>query len=212
MIVKLKKGENTALPPDLSVVAMGLGWGNTQKPHADGKSTTGVLGAAMNMFNRARDAVADATRQPVDLDASALVFDREGNVRDTVWFRHLTSRDGVIRHSGDDRVGGDKGGDNETITLDLSKLDQDITAIIFTVNSYSGENFADVGMAFCRLRDMKAGGKEVVYYDLTELGDNTAMIMAKLYRHNGEWKFKAIGELGHGRTVEDLKALAKRHL
>ena len=76
-------------------------------------------------------------------------------------------------------------------------------ALVFTVNCFTGQDFSKVENAFCRIVD-QSNGKELARYDLSIQGSHSAQIMAKVYRHNGEWKMHAIGENGRGRTFQDL--------
>jgi tellurium resistance protein TerZ len=148
--------------------------------------------------------------QPVDLDASAVLFDESNRPVDVVWFRQLKSKDGSIVHTGDNRTGaGD--GDDEQIVVDLRSVPPTVKSLVFTVNSFTGQNFSTVENAFCRIFDT-SNGKEIARYDLSVQGSHTAQIMAKLYRHNGEWKMHAIGENGSGRTFDDLMPLITPHL
>jgi tellurium resistance protein TerZ len=86
-----------------------------------------------------------------------------------------------------------------------------VKSLVFTVNSFTGQNFSTVQNAFCRIFDTNSN-KEIARYDLSVQGSHTAQIMAKLYRHNGEWKMHAIGENGSGRTFDDLMPLIVPHL
>jgi tellurium resistance protein TerZ len=138
------------------------------------------------------------------------MFDDANRPVDVVWFRQLKSRDGSITHTGDNRTGaGD--GDDEQIIVDLRTVPPNVKSLVFTVNSFTGQNFSSVQNAFCRLFDTNSG-KEIARYDLSVQGSHTAQIMAKLYRHNGEWKMHAIGENGTGRTFDDLMPLIVPHL
>jgi tellurium resistance protein TerZ len=138
------------------------------------------------------------------------MFDDANRPVDVVWFRQLKSRDGSITHTGDNRTGaGD--GDDEQIIVDLRTVPASVKSLVFTVNSFTGQNFSTVQNAFCRLFDTNSG-KEIARYDLSVQGSHTAQIMAKLYRHNGEWKMHAIGENGTGRTFDDLMPLIVSHL
>lgn len=200
MGINLQKGQRISLEKEagrsLDRVVMGLGWGMKQV------QSKGFLGFG------------GGTRQEaVDLDASCLLFDTSGNLADTVWFRQLESHCGSIRHSGDDRSGGgEAGADNERITMDLSRVPPAIGTLIFTVNSFSGESFAGIPNAFCRLVD-DATGSEIARFDLSlEGGSHTGLIMTKLYRHNNEWKMQAIGESAEGRTFHDLLPALRPYL
>ena len=84
-------------------------------------------------------------------------------------------------------------------------------SLVFTVNSFTGQNFSKVENAYCRLINASTG-VEVARYALSGQGPHTAQIMAKLYRHGGEWKMHAIGENGSGRTFDDLMPLITPHL
>jgi len=193
MAVNLQKGQKISLEKEaggaLSRVTMGLGW--------DVAKSGGFFGFG-------------AKSQAVDLDASVVMFDEANRPVDVVWFRQLKSRDGSITHTGDNRTGaGD--GDDEQIIVDLRTVPASVKSLVFTVNSFTGQNFSTVQNAFCRLFDTNSG-KEIARYDLSVQGSHTAQIMAKLYRHNGEWKMHAIGENGTGRTFDDLMPLIVPHL
>lgn len=138
----------------------------------------------------------------VDLDASCATFDKNKNLLEQVYFGNKSSSDGAIKHSGDNLTGaGD--GDDEQIVVDLARVGADVQSIVFTVTSYQGQKFDLVDNAFVRIVDAATQG-EVCKYNLSDKRPNTAMIMAKLYRHNGEWKVAALGEAADGRTIGNL--------
>lgn len=191
MAVSLTKGQRLSLSKasstPLTTVNMGLGWDAKKK-------LFGLLGGS------------------IDLDASCLEFDGQGNMVDAVWFQQLQSRDGAVRHSGDNLTGsGD--GDDETIQVALDRLPATVQSLVFTVNSFSGQSFKDVQNAYCRLVDAN-NNQELARYTLTETGDYTAQIMARLYRHEGEWKLHAIGEVipGRAKTFHEMAPVIKQHL
>jgi len=194
MSVNLQKGQKISLDKEagggLSRVTMGLGW--------DAIKSKGFFG-----FGGGKS---DA----VDLDASVVMFDESNKPVDVIWFRQLKSKDGSIVHTGDNRTGaGD--GDDEQITVDLSAVPASVKALVFTVNSFTGQTFATVENAYCRL--INAGNQqEVARFNLSVTGSHSAQIMAKLYRHGGEWKMHAIGENGNGRTFDDLMPQISVHL
>jgi tellurium resistance protein TerZ len=193
MAVNLQKGQKISLEKEaggsLGKVTMGLGW--------DAIKTGGVFGFGAKTIS-------------VDLDASCILFGEDGRPLDYVWFRQLKSRDGSIVHTGDNRTGAGEG-DDEQIIVDLSRVPANVKSLVFTVNSFTGQNFSQVENAYCRI--VNAGnGQEVARYDLSVQGPHTAQIMAKLYRHGGEWKMHAIGENGSGRTFEDLLPAVTPHL
>lgn len=170
----LTKGNNLSLTksdPGLNKVHIGLGW--------DPRTTTG-----------------DA----FDLDASALLVGADGKVRsgaDFIFYNQPATADGSVVHKGDNRSGeGD--GDDEAIAVDLSALAADISRIVFVVSIDQAEtrrqNFGQVRSAYCRVVNQETDS-EIVRYDLSEdAAPETCMIFSELYRHNGEWKFKAVGQ------------------
>lgn len=200
MAINLQKGQRISLEKEagrsLSQVVMGLGWGMKQV------QTRGFLGFG-----------AGTRQEAVDLDASCLLFDASGNLVDTVWFRQLKSQCGSVQHSGDDRSGGgDASAENERISIDLTRLPATIQSLIFTVNSFSGEGFAGIPSALCRLVD-GASHSEIARFDLSlEGGNYTGLIMTKLYRHANEWKLQAIGEHASGRTFHELLPAIRPYL
>lgn len=134
-----------------------------------------------------------------DADASAFALDQDGKVitdKHFVYYGNLASPDNCIVHSGDNLTGkGD--GDDERITVDFSKVPDTVQEIVIVVNIYQGaernQNFGKVKNAFIRICETSM--TEIMRYDLSEDASvATAMIFGKLYRHNGEWKFQAIGE------------------
>jgi tellurium resistance protein TerZ len=193
MSVNLQKGQKISLEKEaggaLSRVIMGLGWDAIKKK--------GLFGFG-------------AKSESVDLDASCILFDESNRPVDYVWFRQLKSKDGSVVHTGDNRTGAGEG-DDEQIIVDLPRVPPNVKALVFTVNSFTGQNFSQVENAYCRILNA-ADQKEVARYDLSVQGNHTAQIMAKLYRHGGEWKMHAIGENGSGRTFEDLLPLITPHL
>jgi tellurium resistance protein TerD len=172
--VSLSKGGNvslTKMAPGLTAVSVGLGW--------DLRTTTGT---------------------DFDLDASALLCGADGKVIDDahfVFFNNLTSPDGSVEHTGDNLTGEGEG-DDEVIHVNLSGASEQIQKVVFPVSIYEGgargQSFGQVSNAFIRVVD-RSNGTELARYDLTEdASTETAMIFGELYRNNGEWKFRAVGQ------------------
>jgi tellurium resistance protein TerD len=172
--VSLSKGGNVSLSkeaPDMRTMRIGLGW--------DMRVTDGSA---------------------FDLDASVFVLGEDGKVRknsDFVFFNNLTGGDGAVVHQGDNLTGEGEG-DDEVILVTLDKLPANVARISFAATIYEADqrrqNFGMVQNAFIRVVNGD-GGKEVARYDLSEdASTETAMIFGELYRHGGEWKFKAIGQ------------------
>ncbi|MEG2885468.1 MAG: TerD family protein, partial [Acinetobacter sp.] len=138
----------------------------------------------------------------IDLDASAIMFDENNKALDSIWFGQLQSRDGSIKHSGDNRTG-DGDGDDESIHVDLTKVPAQVKSIVFTISSFRGQTFEKVENAFCRVVDATTN-VEIAKYNLSAKGNYTALIIAKVYRHNGAWKMSALGETCNGKTIQDM--------
>lgn len=174
MAISLSKGGNISLSkesPGIKQIRIGLGW--------DPRVTTGT---------------------DFDLDASVFLVNSEGKCRsdkDFVFYNNLKSSDGSVEHTGDNTTGeGD--GDDEVIKVDLSKVPADVDRVAVTVTIHDsaarGQNFGQVDNAFARVIN-EDNNQEVVRYDLSEdYSVEDAMIFCELYRHNDEWKFRAIGQ------------------
>ena len=174
MAISLTKGGNVNLSkeaPNLTNIAVGLGW--------NPRATDG---------------------QAFDLDAVAFLVNESGKVRadaDFIFFNNLKSSDGAVEHTGDNRTGeGD--GDDEVIKVDLTKVPADVSKVVFCAVIYDGQarnqNFGQVANAYIRIVNTQSGA-EVARYDLSEdSSTETAMIFGELYKNNGEWKFRAVGQ------------------
>ena len=174
MAISLTKGGNVNLSkeaPGLSNITVGLGW--------DPRATDG---------------------QEFDLDAIAFLLNEAGKVRndqDFIFFNNLKSGDGSVEHTGDNRTGEGEG-DDEKIKINLSTIPADVNKVAICAIIYEGQarnqNFGQVGDAFIRVVNDN-GNSEIARYDLSEdSSTETAMIFGELYRHNGDWKFRAVGQ------------------
>ncbi|WP_289047447.1 TerD family protein [uncultured Psychrobacter sp.] len=201
MAVSLQKGQKISLSKEaggeLTQVKLGLGWDVFQGQQ---EKKGGFLG---KLFGGGTDG------DSIDLDASCIMFDANKQAVDAIWFSQLKSKDGSIVHTGDNRTG-DGDGDDEVINVDLSKVPANVVSLVFTVNSFTGQTFETVENAFCRIVNAN-NNQEVARYNLSAQGGHTAMIMAKVYRHNNEWKMHAIGETASGRTFHDLMPAMTPH-
>ena len=193
MAVNLQKGQKISLDKEagfpLTRIVMGLAWDAIKK-----KGLFGFGGGQIE----------------VDLDASCVLFGENKQVMDTIWFRQLHSLDGSITHTGDNRTG-DGDGDDEQIIVELARVPANVTSLVFVVNSFTGQNFSQIDNATCRILDGRSQ-QEVARYNLSCQGSHTAQIMAKVYRHNTEWKMHAIGENCSGRTFQELIPYMLPHL
>jgi len=183
MSISLSKGGNISLSkesPGIKQIRIGLGW--------DPRVTTG---------------------KDFDLDASVFLVNSEGKCRsdkDFIFYNNLKSSEGSVEHTGDNTTGeGD--GDDEVIKVDLSKVPADVDKVAVAVTIHDsaarGQNFGQVDNAFARVIN-EDNNQEVVRYDLSEdYSVEDAMIFCELYRHNNEWKFRAIGQ-GFSGGLADL--------
>jgi stress response protein SCP2 len=142
----------------------------------------------------------------VDLDASVIAFNSAGRDLKKVWFLRTSAYRGALKHSGDNLTGAGEG-DDEVIRVDLEKLPDEVTALVFTVNSYSGQDFTQVSRAFCRL--LGPDGAELVRFDLTGSERSKGVLMAVMTRSVHGWSMTALGEFHDGRTVKAMVAPAR---
>ena len=174
MALSLQKGGNISLSkedPSLKKILIGLGW--------DERATSG---------------------SDFDLDASLFMVGSDGKVRDDsdfIFYGQLQSKDGSVVHTGDNLTGEGEG-DDEAIKVDLEKVPKDIQKLVVTVTIYDAQkrkqNFGMVENAFIRVVNNEVHN-EIVRYDLTEdYSTETALEFGEVYRHNGEWKFRAVGQ------------------
>ncbi|MFJ2772906.1 TerD family protein [Streptomyces sp. NPDC087300] len=139
----------------------------------------------------------------IDLDASVIAYGPQRNHVDSCYFGKLSIVNGAIKHSGDNLTG-EGGGDDEVIVVDLGRIPQEVTGLVFTVNSFSGQKFTEVAKAYCRLIDA-ATGEELVRFDLTNAEAQTGVMMAKLIKQfTGEWEMTAMGQFVKSRTVRGM--------
>lgn len=139
----------------------------------------------------------------IDLDASVIAYGPQRNHLDSCYFGKLTILNGSVKHSGDNLTG-EGGGDDEVIVVDLGRVPQEASGLVFTVNSFSGQKFTEVAKAYCRLVDAETD-EELVRFDLTGAEPQTGVLMAKLIKqYSGEWEMTAIGEFVKGRTVRSM--------
>jgi tellurium resistance protein TerD len=175
MSISLGKGGNISLSkeePGLTKIYIGLGW--------DARATDGA---------------------DFDLDASAFLLNAEGRVRsdaDFIFYGQMQGLGGAITHS-PDNLDGEGDGDDEWVKVDLTKVPSDVQKIAVTVTIHDAEarrqNFGMVQNAFVRIATNDENGREITRYDLSEdFSVETALIFGEVYRHNAEWKFRAVGQ------------------
>lgn len=184
MAINLQKGQRINLEKSngskLQNICVGVNWGAIEKK--------GFFGGI--------------TKEAVDLDASCALFDESKNAIDVVYFGSLKSKDGSIKHSGDDLTGdmeGDDGLDNEIISMDFSKLSPNISYVAFVLNSFRGHDFGTIPFASIRIYEGTPTRVNEVFatYDIVKgegFAGHVSMVLGVFYKKNNEWKFNAVGE------------------
>ncbi|MGN0386944.1 MAG: TerD family protein [Lachnospiraceae bacterium] len=171
VMINLQKGQRIEI--GLSKVGVGLGWDPNQ-----------------------------STGYDFDLDASAFMLGENGKLPQDeffVFYNNPLSPDKAVESSGDDMTGGNSdGGDDETLSVDLTKIDARIQEIIFTVTIHKAEerrqNFGQVRNSYIRIYNA-VSDEEIARYDLDEdFSVETAVEFGRLYKRNGEWNFEAVGQ------------------
>ncbi len=196
MAINLQKGQKVSLTkenPGLARVVVGLGWDEV-------KEARGLLSFFTSKGN------------DIDCDASVFML-KNGKLceeKDIIFFGNLKHKTGTVEHLGDNLTGAGSG-DDERILVDLSKVPAEYDRIVFSANIYDAvkrkQHFGMIKNAFIRLIDAR-NNTEVCRYNLTEdYAGKTAMIFGEIYRHDGEWKFNAIGQ---GTNDVGIKHLSRR--
>ncbi len=193
MSVNLQKGQKVDLTKGnagLKSLVVGLGWDEVKKK--------------FSLFSKQED---------IDCDASAILINgstgKLNGPMDVVYYGQLMHRSGAVRHCGDNLTGaGD--GDDEQIIVELEKVPAEYSKIVFVVTIYQArerrQQFGMIQNAFIRVVDADTGA-ELCKYNLSENYEGkTAMIFGEVYRHNGEWKFGAIGEPTMDNGIADISA------
>lgn len=202
MSISLQKGQKVSLSKDnagLGKVIVGLGWDEAPRSSGGG----GLLGALFG----------GGGGQNIDCDASAILL-QDGKLRDKgdiVYFGNLRHSSGTVQHMGDNLTGAGEG-DDEQIVIDLASIPAKYDRIVIVVNIYQAvqrhQHFGMIQNAFARIVDQR-NNQELCKYNLTEnYSGQLALIFGEVYRHNGEWKFNAIGQ---GTQDPGIGELAQRY-
>ncbi|MCK4494619.1 MAG: TerD family protein [Methylococcales bacterium] len=202
MAISLQKGQRISLAKEgsnLTKMCVGVNWGAIEKKGLFGKKK----------------------KQAVDLDASVGFFSDDKQLIDKIFFGKLVSSCGSIVHSGDDLTGdmeGDDGLDNEVIVVDLTKIPAHVAQVVFVLNSFQGHDFASIPFASIRIYEGTPDRVDEIFatYDIANdasFSGKVSMIMGKLYRHSGAWKFTSIGDSTKDRQLDQtLQTAAAQYL
>lgn len=197
MSISLQKGQKVSLTKEgkegLDKVIVGLGW--------DEAKSGGKGGLFGSLFS--------APTQNIDCDASAIML-KNGKLvdgKDVIYFGNLQHTSGAVKHMGDNLTGAGEG-DDEQIMIELSRVPAEYDRIVFVVNIYQAvqrhQHFGMIQNAFIRIVDAR-NGQELCKFNLSEnYSGMTAMIFGEAYRHNGEWKFNAVGQATTDPALPDL--------
>lgn len=197
-MIDLKKGSTISLKKegkDLEFVYVGLNWGQIKRFW--GLST-----------------------ESVDLDGSVTSFDAQGEEVDTVYFGQKRSKDGAIKHSGDDLSGDSRKNDkdNEVISIHLKKVSKKVKTIVIYLNSYNGKDFDSIPYANVRLLDGDENKHKNVFASFNlasdpKFKDKISMVMAKMVRSGETWDFHTIGEPVGTKDISDtIEWIQKNYL
>lgn len=198
LAISLQKGQKVDLTKGragLSSLTVGLGW-----DPVTAEKSKGLFGGLFGGGSTAN----------VDCDASVLMLDEKGkmpNKNSLIYFGNLKSADNSVRHSGDNLTG-DGDGDDEQIVVDLKSISPSIHKLVFVVNIYScvsrKQDFGMIQNAFIRLVD-NSNNEELIHFNLTEnYSGLTSLFVGEIYRHNGEWKFNAIGDGTKDTSISEI--------
>ena len=186
MSINLSKGDKIDLKksnPGLSNILVGLGWDPVQQ--SGGGFFKSLFGGG---------------QADIDCDASVFMLNQEGKlsgIKDLIYFGNLKSACKSVLHTGDNLTG-EGTGDDEQILVNLDKVPSNIHKLLFVVNIYNcvdrKQNFGMIENAYIRVED-QGNKKEIAKYNLSDnYSEKTTLIVGAIYRKDGSWQFKAIGE------------------
>lgn len=196
MAISLQKGQKISLSKEtggLTRLMIGLGWDPVKS------SPKGLLGSLFG-----------GGEPNIDCDASVLMLDSNGKIRskkDVIYFGNLRSDNESVMHMGDNLTGEGEG-DDEQVFIDLEKISSNVQKLVFIVNIYDCErrkqDFGLIDNAFIRILDA-SNNRELIRYNISEsYSGKTALMVAEIYRHGGEWKFGALGEGTFEKSLSEI--------
>lgn len=173
-VINLSKGAKVNLSkeaPGLKKIMFGLGWD-------------------CNRYSGASD---------FDLDASCFLVNAMGRTTADgfIFYNNLVGPNKCVIHQGDNRTGEGEG-DDEQIYIDLDLIPENIDKIAITVTIDAADqrhqNFGMVSNAYCRLVNSETDKEEIRFNLGEDFSVETAIVVGEVYRHNGDWKFNAVGQ------------------
>lgn len=189
MAISLQKGQRISLEKDggqITKMCVGVNWGAIEKK--------GFLGGKKKVA--------------VDLDASCATFDADKKLIEVIYFGNLKGQG--IQHSGDDLTGdmdGDDGLDNEVIVVDLTKVPSNAEQVVFVLNSFRGQDFKEIPFASIRVYEGTPTRVDNIHatFDIAndpKFAGAVSMVLGKLYKKDGNWKFTVFGDVTSDRKLE----------
>lgn len=200
--INLQKGNHVVLEKEgrkLEEVCIGVNWGAIHRKV---------------MFNLFKDTIT------VDLDASVSVFDYNDKCIETIYYYKVVSRDGAIKHSGDDRSGDLEADDldNEVITINLPRVDHHVKQLVLFITSYQGKDFSKIPYSNVRIYEGTPNFVESIFANFNlsaekKFRGKTSMVLGKLERLGTEWEFTSIGEALDADSIDEaVKEVQKKFL
>jgi len=201
--INLKKGSSIKLEKNgagLKEICVGLNWGAIEKK---------------GFFNK----LVGNDKVTVDLDGAVTLFSGS-QITETIYYRKLYSKNGAIKHSGDDLTGdldGDDGLDNEIITIDLSRIESHVDTIFVYLNSFKGQDFGEIPYSKVRIFEGSPDYVKDVLATFNLSVENkfkgyVSMVMGRFVRNSfSQWKFEAIGDAISPRKIEGINNYLQNH-
>lgn len=199
-VISLQKGQKIDLTKGnagLTQVVVGLGWDPVKQSSSNKGFFGGLLGGGSS--------------PEIDCDASVIMVDANNKIIDKnhlIYFGNKTSPCRSVIHSGDNLTGGGDG-DDEQIQVNLSQVPIKVNKIVFVVNIYDcvsrKQHFGMIANCFIRVFNPQSGNAELCRYNLSDdYSGKASLIVGEIYRHNGEWKFSAVGEGTSDTSISSL--------
>ena len=192
-------------------LTVGLSWGNTLSSKTKDGQPKGLLARAFDKLSaKIEEHTSSNAGSDMDIDSTVVMVDSNRRLVDTIYFGQKESRCRSVIHKGDALSSKSQYGeyDNEEITIDLARIPTNVEKVIFLANIYQGyqrqQHFGQVKGAYIRVLQTE-GRQELIHYDLADdYNGMRGIVVGELYRYNGEWKFRAIGQASKDDSLQNL--------
>lgn len=212
--IDLTKKDNSGNASGLTQFCIGVNWGAIDGSYTQEVKKGGFLG-----FGGKTETVTKHFITAVDLDASCVLFDASNKIIETVYYKKLNSNDFSIIHSGDDREGdmdGDDGLDNEIISVDLKKINNQVHKIVFFINSFKKQDFSRIPFSSIRIYEGTPTKvhKIIATYEIAsdpKFNGFVSMVLGSLNKtSSGSWDFNAIGDPVSSQDLDETIEIIKQ--